>query len=185
MSDADNEEEEVTTSESEIHDPWKRPFYVMAAVHGYQYKTEYAKVSVIPKDDAASLIQALEEDLFHSDSWRYICPVRPQPCSQFVTVVVEYTWTRLLGLNPIYVDVIGPESRGFTAFIGQECSLADLIRLMGSDMVVYGEGIEGVMTEDSVYPTFKAMLFTVCRPGWISGYWSRIHGLPLTRLTST
>ena len=157
------------TSDSDEADPWKRPFYVMAAVHGFQYKTEYVKVSVLPEDTAATLVEALEEDLFGSDTWRYACPVVPQPASLFVMVLVEYAWTRMLDLVPIYIDVIGTEPRGFAAFVGKTCSLSEIIMLFGDEwseeLQVFAAGTDEAMTEDGVYLATEGMLFTVCHGG--------------------
>ena len=162
-------EEDTSFSDDAEPDPWRRPFYLMAAVYGFQYRVDFMRISVVPEDDSASVVQALEEELSDNGNWKHLCAVHPQPQTEYIAVVVESTWTRMVGLLPVLIAVEEASPRLFAFFVRHEFCLAEIIAVMAVDWKeeyeVYAGGEPYQLRHGVQYQAVRGMLIAICRSG--------------------
>ena len=116
----------TTTSESLFCTPWARPFYITAAIYTRQRSTHYLRVSVLPEDDAASLVAEIDDSYYEHDHFRFLRVVCPQPSSGYVSVITDTHWTQLAGLIPVLIDMTVVLGHRFATFIKSAFCLEDL-----------------------------------------------------------
>ena len=157
-----------SSSEDTARDPWARPFYLIAAVHTLQTSTHYLRISIIPEDDEGPVAEELELTLFEHDQWHFLVMVRPQPCTPYIAAITESTWTRMMGLQPIMVDMTPVNGRCFAEFCEQEFRLDDVIRIVGDEWQpewrVFVPDEAEALYPGSSYSAQRGMLISIC-PG--------------------
>ena len=155
---------EATVEDSEPRNVWRRPFDLAASIFSFQCQTQFLKISIIPEDDAESVIEELNF-MYHDEHPRHtLCPVRPQPCLPYIAVLTECTWTQAQALCAIMVDAMPVGGRCFQIFCGRDFCRQDIADALESDwnmaFHVYAED-SGAVEGDRRYIASSGMLVTV------------------------
>ena len=169
----DSEEDDSVNDSSESEEEglrhrWKRPFYAMATVYQFQYRTERLRISIIPEDDSDSVLEELQFSFLEASMWYILFQVKPQPNTEYIAVVTEGAWEKAAGRCAVLIDAMPVGGKCFQAFCNEEFRRQDIIAIMGADWRPTFQILAGgdrPVDDECLHTASSGMLITVCRAG--------------------